>query len=100
MGIHHFFPWIYGVLIFSTIILIYIKVKAFEKLSQKISNVGGLKDELMKYRKAPRSYESEFKNDIQNALNIGLILKIVVVLLLMFVGFTFIYYNLKLQGKI
>ena len=100
MGIHHLFPWIYGALIFSTIILIYIKVKTFERLSKRINKVRGLKDEFTKYKTAPHSYESEFKGDIQSALRIGRILNIVIVLLIVFVGFTFIYFKLKLKGEI
>ncbi len=81
------FHWIYGVLIFSTIVLIYIKVKAFERLSKRISKVGGLKDEFMKYKNVPYSYNSEFKIDIQSAFRIGSILKIFIDLLIVFVGF-------------
>ncbi len=100
MGIHHLFPWVFGVLFFSTIILVYIKVKVLEKLSKQISTEGGLKNELLKYKKAPHLYESEYKGDIQNTFKIGRILNIFVVLLLVFVGFTFIYFNLKFKGEI
>jgi len=100
MEIYHFFPWIYGVLIFSLIILIYIKVKAYEKLSTIMGKTSGLKGELTKYKAAPYLYQSEFKGDIQKALKIEKALNIVVVLILVFVGFTYIYYQLKFRGEI
>lgn len=100
MEMHHLFPWIYGVFIFCTLILIYIKVKTYERLSKKLSKLGGLKDELIKYQTDPNLYFGEFKVEIQKALGVRKILNIVVVLLLVFVGVTFIYFNLKFKGTI